>query len=1087
MKALRLVFLCAIVCFALISLQLVAQVPHARVILLRRKAAGRDPSVEPRVANEPARDPATMIPQRVSDTNVVVPTPTDETPRRHVDDVQVDTQNEKTTDVRQKSTDEREPEDDTSLPRSADLTANCLPAGPEPHLPLLFGVASFHDGEVVSVRVARATNAASNDGQQTQKWEPVAGEEDVIVLNEAENADRLRVTGVPTPEQPLHRTVYARPATRGLSKRALSALPHVSCHTADSESRLSSVLRYHYHAGHAKHAKTTRFVDLVRTRPNEGDDEGTHIELRFSHVVRFFGMAMRGDSVELPVGSPITLKNLDINHYALSPTLGLYGSVPFVHAVDGTAPEASALGIFWMNGSPTEVTTSNTDKIPSVEDDNNNDAVDDHEVESGKRKHEGPGSVLSLRSSHGPGRLFFIQGPTVGDVLRRYYAITGAPALPPFFGLGYHQCRWNYLNQDDMLQVNQGFDDHRVPCDTIWLDIEHTDDKRYFTWDRNKFPDPAGMQNTIWDTSGRRTVTISDPHIKVDPNYHVWREANSQGFFVKKAHEDTDFTGHCWPGQSSWLDFTNPAARAWYATLFTRYDGATKHLFTWNDMNEPSVFSGPQTTMPMDAMHHNNVPHGRVHQLYGFYHTMATAAGHVVRSGGTERPFLLSRSFFAGSQRFAAIWTGDNQARWDHLRVSVAMIAQMSLSGIPFCGADVGGFFDDPERELLERWYQLGVVYPFFRGHSHEQTPRREPWLRGEETLAKIRAAIRLRYMLLPFLYTVFWRAATAGDAVLRPLMLEFPWDAAGYSVSSTFLVGSDLLVAPILDRNVHDVDVFVPARERSDPESPEVPVMFYEWFTGTPLCTVFAAGKRTAPWRESDVVGGEAGAAPDRVPLPLFIRAGSIVPVKTDVGKSTEDHERFPYRLVVALDEAGEANGQMYLDDGVSNRFSAAGERCVVYFSFANGALSAQTFPSSKEATRSGSLLGRQSAIQHGCNLPAVLAQLFVLDSARIIFYPSSREEGSGTFTTVKLQAADLSAIRVDDRASQAAAFGDIARMDRSAALRVKLVIEKETERRKNIVIEVSNLRLHVVPSSMRDAPCAPRCTAWRIELTRP
>uniref|UniRef100_A0A2P2MUY8 Neutral alpha-glucosidase ab n=1 Tax=Rhizophora mucronata TaxID=61149 RepID=A0A2P2MUY8_RHIMU len=202
--------------------------------------------------------------------------------------------------------------------------------------------------------------------------------------------------------------------------------------------------------------------------------------------------------------------------------------------------------------------------------------------------------------------------------------------------------------------------------------------------------------------------------------------------------------------------------------------------------------------MPRDALHHGGIEHRELHNSYGYYFLMATSMGLLKRGDMKDRPFVLSRAFFPGTQRYGAVWTGDNTADWDHLKVSVPMILTLGLSGMPFIGADVGGYFGNPEPKLLVRWYQLGAFYPFFRAHSHQDTKRREPWLFGEQNTELIRGAIHVRYMLLPYFYTLFRKANTSGVPVMRPLWMEFPSDEATFSNDEAFMVGGSLLVQGI-------------------------------------------------------------------------------------------------------------------------------------------------------------------------------------------------------------------------------------------------------------------------------------------------
>ena len=227
-------------------------------------------------------------------------------------------------------------------------------------------------------------------------------------------------------------------------------------------------------------------------------------------------------------------------------------------------------------------------------------------------------------------------------------------------------------------------------------------------------------------------------------------------------------------------------------------------------MNEPSVFNGPEISMPRDNIHFGDVEHRETHNMYGFYMTMATHAGHL-QAHPNRRPFILSRSFFAGSQRHVAIWTGDNDASWEHLQASIPMVLAHNMAGLPFAGADTGGFFRNPEPELLVRWYQTAAWHPFFRGHAHLETKRREPWLFGEENTARIRAAIRRRYDVMPYLYTLFHDSSVTGAPIARPLYYEFPYDTSLAREEKLFMLGHSLLVSPIVNPGVTTVETSLP------------------------------------------------------------------------------------------------------------------------------------------------------------------------------------------------------------------------------------------------------------------------------------
>jgi alpha-glucosidase (family GH31 glycosyl hydrolase) len=635
-----------------------------------------------------------------------------------------------------------------------------------------------------------------------------------------------------------------------------------------------------------------------------------------SAATRFYGLANRGKGGRLSDDASFEMLNLDVNHYELKEAQSLYGAIPLVYAVDAT--DGTTCGVLVLNGSPLSV----------------------------RAHRDGSSASVSVSTSDGGVRVFFFEGPTPAKVLQQYYEVTGRPAMPALFALGYHQCRWSYRDQADVLSVNRGFNEHDIPCDAIWLDIDHTDGKRYFTWDGTKFPDSVGMQNTLWE-SGRRMVTITDPHIKIDTQYHVYNEGRAGGHFIQRGGRD--FEGDCWPGRSVWIDFLEPAARAWYASLWGKYEGATEHLFAWIDMNEPSVFGQPRYMMPHDARHHGHVRHEQAANLYGFYHSMAAFTGLAQRSKDTRRPFVLTRSFFAGSQRYAAMWTGDNQAKFSHLAGSIEMVLTLSMCGMPFSGADVGGFFDNPAPELLARWYQLGAVYPFFRGHSHEQTHRREPWLTRGLAGDRIRDAIRLRYTLMPYLYTAAAEAYAKGEpGIMRHLMMEFPADPTCHDVLDTFMVGPSLLARPITDEGVAGLPAaqyhaFIPRHPHGGGTTR--PLWWHSFYSGAGVVRPDQDGGGNGRAGYTTLTE-ERGAS-----LPLFQRAGSVIVTKVKVGRSTADLDQYGNELRIVLDDLDEATGALVLDDGVSFDFestmSAEGvphlpAACTVTFRFSNDTLCA-------------------------------------------------------------------------------------------------------------------------------------------------
>ncbi|XP_019374617.1 PREDICTED: neutral alpha-glucosidase C isoform X1 [Gavialis gangeticus] len=622
------------------------------------------------------------------------------------------------------------------------------------------------------------------------------------------------------------------------------------------------------------------FLDIKASGPSSvGLDFSLH---GFEHI---YGIPEHAETLLLKNTSDddaYRLYNLDIYGHEIHDKIGIYGSVPFLLA---HKPNRT-LGIFWLNSSETLVEISTKavmEHIPS------------RSPPETTKQRVVPQTDVRWMSESGIIDVFLLMGPTAFDIFKQYAQLTGTQALPPFFSLGYHQCRWNYEDEQDVKSVDAGFDQHDIPYDVMWLDIEHTEGKRYFTWDKKRFRNPRRMQELLRKNK-RKLVVIIDPHIKIDPAYTIYSQGKSKDYFVKDRN-GKDFEGVCWPGSSCYLDFTNPEVREWYADLFAfqTYKGSTDILFVWNDMNEPSVFKGAELTMQKDAVHHGGWEHREVHNLYGFYQQMATAEGLIKRSGGEERPFVLTRSFFAGSQKYGAVWTGDNTADWSYLKISIPMLLTLSMVGISFCGADVGGFIGNPEPELLVRWYQAGAYQPFFRGHASLNSKRREPWLFGEKNTQIIREAIRERYSLLPYLYTLFYRTHAEAEPVMRPLWVEFPEELETFGVEDEYMLGKALLVYPVTEQAATEVDVLLPG-------SDEV------WYDFRRFIPMEGPGKLKIPVTLESI--------------PVFQRGGSIILLKTAVGKSTEWMTDISYELRVALDSKDSAVGELYLDDGHSFQY---------------------------------------------------------------------------------------------------------------------------------------------------------------------
>jgi alpha-glucosidase len=496
---------------------------------------------------------------------------------------------------------------------------------------------------------------------------------------------------------------------------------------------------------------------------------------------------------------------------------------------------------------------------------------------------------------------------TPKTVLRDYTELTGRAPLPPLWALGNQQSRWSYYPEARVREVARGFRESRIPADVIYLDIDYMDGFRVFTWNRERFPDPAKMISDL-RAEGFRVVVIIDPGIKVDPNYFAYNDGRRGGHFVKNA-DGSELHATVWPGVCAFPDFTSPQAREWFGSLYKgNLDEGVAGF--WNDMNEPGVFLSEETpkpdvyhhpmkTFPTDARHAGDGEpgaHARYHNVYGMQMARATFEG-LKKLRPDARPFVLTRAGYAGVQRYSAVWTGDNVASWDHLRLSIPMLLNLGVSGVPFVGSDVGGFSGNPGPELYARWLQAAALTPFLRSHSEAGSNPHEPYSFGEEFTRINRASVELRYRLLPYLYTLFREHTVTGAPPMRPLWFEYPEDARTYLVEDQYLVGRDLLVAPVVRESATKRGVYFPAGDD-----------WVDWGTGK----TYRGG-----------TDAEIAAPLDR--LPLFARAGAVIPLQSPMQHTGEMSKTTLSLLVV---RGGEGSSSFYEDAGEGYEYRGGAAR---------------------------------------------------------------------------------------------------------------------------------------------------------------
>ena len=426
---------------------------------------------------------------------------------------------------------------------------------------------------------------------------------------------------------------------------------------------------------------------------------------------------------------------------------------------------------------------------------------------------------------------YFIYGPHSMEVAERYAWLTGRAELPPIWALGFHQCRWSYYPESRVYEVAREFRDRKIPCDAIYLDIDYMDGYRCFTWDEEHFPNPKGMIDDLRE-QGFQTVVMIDPGIRVDPKYPVYREGLAKNMFCYRSSGEL-MRGPVWPSDCVFPDFTRAEVREWWGGLYQKLYNEHGVSGFWNDMNEPAVFKVNSATCPDDVLHHYDgqlTNHRRAHNVYGQQMSRGSFEG-LKRLKPEKRPFVLTRATFSGGQRFASVWTGDNVASWEHLRLANLQCQRLSASGFSFVGTDIGGFKNQPDGELFVRWLQLAVFHPLYRVHSMgnnvdgaaeaeaeviheaERSNRvdQEPWSFGDENTKLARQAIEFRYELLPYIYTSFRLYTVSGQPLLRSLFLYDPTDEENLRRESEFLFGPHLLVIPILQPGLQSQKGYLP------------------------------------------------------------------------------------------------------------------------------------------------------------------------------------------------------------------------------------------------------------------------------------
>lgn len=527
----------------------------------------------------------------------------------------------------------------------------------------------------------------------------------------------------------------------------------------------------------------------------------------------------------------------------------------------------------------------------------------------GKESH----TAYSFGAENGPLDYYVLYGPSTAHVLESYVWLTGTTPLPPLWSLGFQQSRFSYYPESRVMEIADHLRKDRIPSDAIYLDIDYQDRYRPFTIDTKSFPHFGQMIDDL-HKQNFHIVAITDLHIAdlPDAHYAPFDTGIAGDHFVKNP-DGSVYVGKVWPGPAVFPDFASQSTREWWGTLYKQFVKMGIDGF-WNDMNEPSVFDSPTKTIRADALHQIDEPgfekrvatHAEMHNVMGMENSRATYEG-LLKLQPNTRPFVLTRASYAGGQRYAATWTGDNSSTWDHLRLTTPTLLNLGMSGFGMSGADVGGFIGTPQPDLLTRWVELGAFQPIDRDHTNKGTGDQEVWVHGPAQEAIRRRYIEERYRLMPYLYTAVEEMSRTGMPILRPLFMEFP-DATpdrhpiDLDAGGEFLFGRNILVAPApFPDELDDYTALLPS------------VSWYNYWTGEKIPQTITKNTKTQQLEDPPT---EITIKPQLAVLPVFVREGSIIPMQPLV-QSTNEVPHGPLTLRVYPGQ--DCHGSIYLDDGKS------------------------------------------------------------------------------------------------------------------------------------------------------------------------
>ena len=598
-------------------------------------------------------------------------------------------------------------------------------------------------------------------------------------------------------------------------------------------------------------------------------------DFSYHNITKCFGLPERNSPFFLPDYTYRSF-NLDNPWQKVNDNQCIYGSIPMLYGI-------------------------NSKNIITVFNNNTSDQFITLETEDNKNR------KIKWITEGGIINLYIFSDNNIERQLKKNYRITGNAPMAPIWAFGYHHCRWGFESDEDVMNVISKFDELKIPYDCIWLDIDHTNEKKYFTWNPKSFKNMKPLLQKLNDNK-RFFVTIIDPHLKADESYEIANKLKESDCLVKEKKskdELVNYIGPCWPGPSYYADFIN------YEKLLEQYKDFYKNenyfmgfnnFGTWVDMNEPAVFDDNyEKSMPRTNIHNDgkqNVEHREIHNIYGYYYQKVAFNSLLNRFNNKIRPFILSRSYYAGCQKNGWIWTGDQGATYDFMNTSIELNFVNGLCGISGCGTDVGGFQNSPTPELMKSWYDLGFLYLFFRGHSAFNTIRREPWLFSEDIKNSMIESIKLRYNLLMFFYSKFYEYTLNGVSVLKPFWMIFKNNEKLFEKllnikeqGSLFVLGKEILAVNNYYISEETIEVINEIKNEDK--------ILYDLFNGEKMNGKFQKNEKLMTQK--------------------IALGGSVIPWTEKNELNSYYVMRAPISVKIFLDDKKSAKGYYYFDDGMS------------------------------------------------------------------------------------------------------------------------------------------------------------------------